>query len=103
MSDFHPHGVVGRDSETQLQVCENLNYLIPRFKAQINEFYLKYAQSANATVDLRLLTDVTPPPPQLVTLHCVALQNVHCVAIKPYYIPLCLLFSMSPFWMDGTT
>ena len=25
MSNFHPHEVVGRDSETQLQVGENLN------------------------------------------------------------------------------
>ena len=28
MSDFHPLEVVGRDSETQLQAGENLNYLI---------------------------------------------------------------------------
>ena len=27
MSDFHPLEVVGRGSETQLQVDENLNYL----------------------------------------------------------------------------
>ena len=28
MSNFHPLEVVGRGSETQLQVGENLNYLI---------------------------------------------------------------------------
>ena len=28
MSNFHPLGVVGRSSETQLQVAENLNYLV---------------------------------------------------------------------------
>ena len=27
MSDFYPLGVLGRSSETQLQVGENLNYL----------------------------------------------------------------------------
>ena len=28
MSNFHPHEVVGRGSETQPQVGDNLNYLI---------------------------------------------------------------------------
>ena len=28
MSNFHPHEVVGRGSETQLQVCENLLFLL---------------------------------------------------------------------------
>ena len=32
MSDFHPLEVVGRGSDTQLQVRENLNYLIYPFK-----------------------------------------------------------------------
>ena len=32
MSDFHPFEVVGRGSETQLQVGENFNYLVQRFK-----------------------------------------------------------------------
>ena len=32
MSSFEPHGVVGRGSETQLQVGKNINYLILRFK-----------------------------------------------------------------------
>ena len=31
MSNFHPLEVVGRGSETQLQVGENLDYLILRF------------------------------------------------------------------------
>ena len=31
MSNFHPLEVVGRGSETQLQVGENLNYLIQLF------------------------------------------------------------------------
>ena len=31
-SHFHPHGVVGRGSETQVQVDENINYLIWPFK-----------------------------------------------------------------------
>ena len=32
MSNFHPLEVVGRGSEPQLQVGENLSYLIQRFK-----------------------------------------------------------------------
>ena len=32
MSNFHPLEVVGRGSETQLQVGDNLNSLIQRFK-----------------------------------------------------------------------
>ena len=32
MSNFHPVEAVDRGSETQLQVGENLNYLILRFK-----------------------------------------------------------------------
>ena len=32
MSNFHPLEVVDRGSETQLQVGENSNYLIRRFK-----------------------------------------------------------------------
>ena len=32
MSNFHPLEVVGRGSETQLQVGENLNSIIQRFK-----------------------------------------------------------------------
>ena len=32
MSNFRPLEVEGRGSETQLQVSENLNYLIRRFK-----------------------------------------------------------------------
>ena len=32
MGNFHPLEVVGRGSETQLLVGENLNYLIQRFK-----------------------------------------------------------------------
>ena len=32
MSNFHPLEVVGRGSDTQLQVGENLNYLIQRDK-----------------------------------------------------------------------
>ena len=32
MSNFHPLEVVDRGSETQLQVGENLNYLILRIK-----------------------------------------------------------------------
>ena len=32
MSNFRPLEVVGRGSETQLQVSENLNYLIKRSK-----------------------------------------------------------------------
>ena len=32
MSNFHPLAVVDRGSETQLQVGENLNYLIWRLK-----------------------------------------------------------------------
>ena len=32
MSNFHPLEVVGRGSETQLQVGENLNYLIIHLK-----------------------------------------------------------------------
>ena len=32
MSNFHSLEVVGRGSETQLQVDENLNYLFRRFK-----------------------------------------------------------------------
>ena len=32
MSNFHSLEVVGRDSETQLQVGEIMNYLIERFK-----------------------------------------------------------------------
>ena len=32
LSNFHPLDVVGRGSETQLQVDENLNYLIQRSK-----------------------------------------------------------------------
>ena len=32
MSNFHPLEVVGRGSETQLQVGENLNYLIDHFR-----------------------------------------------------------------------
>ena len=32
MSNFHPLEVVGRGSETQLQVGKNLNYLIQSFK-----------------------------------------------------------------------
>ena len=31
MSNFHPLEVVARGSETQLQVGENLNYIIYRF------------------------------------------------------------------------
>ena len=33
MSNFHPLEVVGRGSETQLQVAENLNYLIEHLKS----------------------------------------------------------------------
>ena len=32
VSNFQPLEVVGRGSETQLQVAENINYLIKRFK-----------------------------------------------------------------------
>ena len=32
MSNYHLLEVVGRDSETQLQVGENLNYIIYRLK-----------------------------------------------------------------------
>ena len=35
MSNFHPLEVVCRGSETQLQVGENLNYLIQRFNPYI--------------------------------------------------------------------
>ena len=35
MTDLHPLEVVARGSETQLQVGENLNYLIQRFKAKL--------------------------------------------------------------------
>ena len=35
MSNFHP--VVGRGSETQLKVGENLNFLNERFKGSYNE------------------------------------------------------------------
>ena len=34
MSYFHPLEVVGRCSETQLQVGENLSYLFERFKCK---------------------------------------------------------------------
>ena len=33
MSNFHPFEIVGRGSETQLQVGEKLNYLISRLKS----------------------------------------------------------------------
>ena len=32
MSNFHPLAAVGRVSDTQLQVGENINYYIKRFK-----------------------------------------------------------------------
>ena len=32
MSNFYPFEIVGRGSETQLQVGENLNYIIRPFK-----------------------------------------------------------------------
>ena len=39
MTKFHKLEVVGRGSETQLQVCENLNYLINHFKVNISSLY----------------------------------------------------------------
>ena len=38
MNKFHPLEVVGRGSETQLQVGENLNYLMERFNPFNPEF-----------------------------------------------------------------
>ena len=38
MNNFHALAVVGRGSETQLQVGENLNYIIWRFKAMTSYF-----------------------------------------------------------------
>ena len=35
MSNFHPLEVVGRGSETQLQVGENLNYLISALRVKL--------------------------------------------------------------------
>ena len=37
MGIFHPLVVVGSGSETQLQMDENLNYLISRFKGRVNK------------------------------------------------------------------
>ena len=39
ISNYHPLEVVGRGSETQLQVGENLNYLIKRFCVSVGQLY----------------------------------------------------------------
>ena len=38
MNNFHPFEVVGRGSETQLQLVENLSYLLYRFKGLYKTF-----------------------------------------------------------------
>ena len=40
MSNFHPLEVVGRGSETQLQVGENLNDLMQRFKGYLLKLFI---------------------------------------------------------------
>ena len=42
MSNFHPLEVLGRDSETQLQVGEKLNNLIDRFKSCVTSQKISY-------------------------------------------------------------
>ena len=42
MSNFHPLEVVGRASETQLQVGENLNYLIQRFMVKYRSVHVGF-------------------------------------------------------------
>ena len=46
MCNFHPLGVVGRGSETQLQVGENLNYLIKRFNSLRLNMTVGYCSSS---------------------------------------------------------
>ena len=58
MSNFRPLEVVGRGSETQSQVGENLNYLIKHFKMEAacgNRQYL------NDFKTLKLLGSILPP------------------------------------------
>ena len=42
MSNFYPFEVVGRSSETQLQVVAHLNYLIYRFMGKITVYIMVY-------------------------------------------------------------
>ena len=42
MNLFRPFKVVGRGSETQLQVGEKLNYLIQRFKGLLGTSYMMH-------------------------------------------------------------
>ena len=44
MSNFHPLFVVGSDSETQIQMGKNWNYLIWRFKGYSPGFTYSKAQ-----------------------------------------------------------
>ena len=53
MSNFHPLEVVGRGSETQLQVDENLNFMMQRFKGWLGHvifihFKLEIANKASS-------------------------------------------------------
>ena len=49
MSNFHPLEVVGRGSKTQVQVDENLNYLIQRFWAKRFLIQMDRTETENET------------------------------------------------------
>ena len=49
MSNFHPLEVVGRRSKTQLQVGENLNYLIQLFN---DKQRLIFVNAKNASIEI---------------------------------------------------
>ena len=67
MSNCHSLKVVGRGSGTQLQVIENLNYLIWRFRDYYKRNYYCYLQHS---------------PPSLQVLECPACT--HCLSTSSH-------------------
>ena len=55
MGNFHPLDVVGRGSETQLQVGENLNYLIKSSRVKSNYILIVTIANCPSTIDMLVL------------------------------------------------
>ena len=84
--NFHPLEVVGRGSETQLQVDENLSYLISRFKGLVILVML-----------LLLLFWRMRPKGSLQAERCIIVQKIRMVTIifsGPTEHILCRFFTL---------
>ena len=55
MSNFHPLECVGRGSETQLQVCKNLNYLFLHFILKVETGFIILKENRSVNIPRRAL------------------------------------------------